>query len=63
MYLDVFLHLSDAVGKKRPEKWGTSTWFLLHNNAPAHRQFSVKGFFAKNNMTTLEHPPHSPDLA
>jgi hypothetical protein len=23
----------------------------------------VKGFLAKNNVTTLEHPPYSPDLA
>jgi len=38
-------------------------WFLLHDNAPAHRSVLVKDFLAKNNVTTLQHPPHSPDLA
>jgi len=34
----------------------------LLNNAPAHRSVFVKGFFAKNNETTAEHPPYSSDL-
>ena len=52
-----------AVRSKRPEKWRTNCWFLLHDNAPAHRLVSVKDFLAKNNVTTLEHPPYSTDLA
>jgi len=37
--------------------------FFLHDNAPAHRLVLVMDFLAKNNVTTLEHPPYSFDLA
>ena len=37
--------------------------YLLHDNAPAHWSVLVKDFLAKNNVTMLEHPPYSPDLA
>jgi transposase len=43
--------------------WRTNSWFLLHNNAPAHQSVLVKNFLAKNNVKTLEHPTFSPDLA
>ena len=56
-------HLRDAVRRKRFEKLRTNSWFLLHDNAPAHRSVLVKDFPAKNNVTTLEPPPYSPDLA
>jgi hypothetical protein len=49
--------------RKAPKKWSTISWFLLHENAPAHQSVVVKNFLAKNNVTTLEHPPYSPDLA
>jgi len=63
MYIDILLRFRDAVGRKHPEKWGSSSWFLLRDNAPAHRSFSVKDFLTKNYVTTLVHPPYSPDLA
>jgi hypothetical protein len=37
--------------------------FLFHYNAPANLPVLVKDFLATNNVTTLEHPPYSPDLA
>jgi len=37
--------------------------FFLHDNAPAHQLVLVMDFLAKNNVTTLEHPPYSFDLA
>jgi hypothetical protein len=37
--------------------------FILHDNAPTHRSVLVKDFVAKNNVTTLEHPTYSLDLA
>jgi len=40
----------------------TNSWFLLYDNAPAHRPAFVKDVLAKKNMTTLKHPPYSPDL-
>ena len=56
MYIDVLCHLRDVVGSKCPEKWRTNSWFLLHDNAPAHKSILVKDFLAKNNVTTLELP-------
>jgi transposase len=38
-------------------------WFLHLDSAPAQRSVLVKDFLAKNNVTTLQHPPYSPDLA
>ena len=52
-----------AVRRKCPEKWGTNSLFLVHDNAPAHRSVLVKYFPSTNNVTTLEHPQYSPDLA
>jgi hypothetical protein len=49
--------------RKHAEKWGTSSWSLLHDNAPAHRLVFVEGFLAKNDVTKLEYTPYSPDLA
>jgi transposase len=62
MYIDILLRLRDAIRRKRPEKWRTNSWFLHHNNAPAHRSVKVKDFLAKNKVTTMDHPPFSPAL-
>jgi len=62
MFIDIFRRLRYAVRRKRPEKWKSCSWFLLHDNAPAHRSVLVKDFLAKDNVTTPEHPPYSPDL-
>jgi histone-lysine N-methyltransferase SETMAR len=62
-YTDILRRLRDAVRRKRPEKWRTNSRFLLHDNAPAHRFVFAKYFLAKKNVTTLKHPPYSPDLA
>ena len=48
--------------RKRPEIWRTNSSFLLHDNAPAHRPVVVD-FLAKNNVTTLQHPLYSPNMA
>jgi transposase len=63
MYIDTLRRLRDAIRRKRPEKWRKHSWFLLDNNAPAHRPVSVKDILPNDNATTLEHPPYSPDLA
>jgi hypothetical protein len=52
-----------VVRRKLPEKWVTNRWFLLHNNAPTHWSLLVKDFIAANSVTTLDHPPYSPELA
>jgi histone-lysine N-methyltransferase SETMAR len=35
----------------------------LHDNAPAHKAASVCQFLTRKNVTTLYHPPYSPDLS
>jgi len=48
---------------KHIETLRTSSWFLLHDNDSAHLSILIKDFLAKNNVTALEHPPYSTDLA
>ena len=55
MHINILRRLRNAVRRKRPEKRRTNSWFLLHDNAPAHRSILVEDFLAKNNVTTLEH--------
>ena len=62
MYFGIFSLLRRAFRRKRPEKWRIKI-FLLHDNAPAHRSVLAKNFLRKNNVTTLEIPPYSSDLA
>jgi hypothetical protein len=45
------------------KKWRNNSWFLLNDNAPAHRSVLVKDFLAENNVTTPEHPPYYPGVA
>ncbi|GBM53367.1 hypothetical protein AVEN_81921-1 [Araneus ventricosus] len=63
LYLEILKRLRDAIRQKRPEKWATNDWFLLHDNAPPHRALIVKKYLARHSVTTLEQPPYSPDLA
>jgi transposase len=62
MYIDIQRRLTDAIRRKCLEKWRTSSWFLLHDNAAAHMSVLIKDFLAKNKVTTLEHPSYSLDL-
>jgi len=58
MHINIVSHFRHAVRMKRPAKWRTHSWFLVHDNAPAHRSVLVKDFFlAKYDVTTLELPP------
>ena len=61
MYIDILLRLRDAGRRKRPEKWRTNSWFLLYDNAPAHRPVLFKDFLAKKNVTKVEHPSYTLD--
>jgi hypothetical protein len=55
MYTDILRRLRDAVRRKCPEKWRTNSWFLIHDNAPAHRSGLVKDFLETANVTTVQH--------
>jgi hypothetical protein len=59
MHIDALRRLRDAVRRKRPGKWRINSWFLLLDNDTAHRSIFIKDILAKNNVSTLEHPPHS----
>jgi len=48
---------------KCPQKRRTNSRFLLPGNSPAYWSALVKDFLAKNDVTTLERVPYSPDLA
>jgi transposase len=45
----------------RSEAYAPKKMENLHN-APTHRSVLIKDFMAKDNVTTLDHPPYSPDL-
>ena len=52
-----------SVCEKRRELWQDKSWLLHHANAPAHKALSIRQFLAEKNITVLEQPPYSPDLA
>ena len=56
------MKLCEHVRRKWPELWWKG-WILHQDNVPAHNTLSVKQFLANKNITELEHPPYSPDLA
>ena len=43
--------------------WETRSWLLHDDNAPAYNASGIREFLAKNNISVLEQPPYSPDLA
>ena len=47
----------------RPAAFCCRDFFLLHDNAPAHKAASVWQFLNPKYVTTLYHPPYSPDLS
>jgi hypothetical protein len=61
MYTDILHCLRDVDRRKCLKKWRINSWFLLHDNAPAHQAVLVEDF-RSNNATTQKHPPYSPDI-
>jgi hypothetical protein len=49
--------------RKRLELFANKSWILNHDNAPAQTALSVREFLATKQITVLEHPTYSPDLA
>jgi transposase len=47
----------------RPEFQEGESWYLLHDNTPAHSSGVVSEFSAKRSIPLLFRPPISPDLA
>jgi hypothetical protein len=51
------------VRPKWPEHFTNSSWILHHDYTPAHTALSVREFLPVKQITMLEHPPCSLDLA
>jgi histone-lysine N-methyltransferase SETMAR len=62
-YVEVLKRLRESIRKKRKEMWESNFWFLHHDNAPSHTSLLVAQYLTKHNVTTIPHPPYSPDLA
>ena len=62
-YLEVLKRLREKFRWKRPKLSASNSWIAHHNNALAHTALSVREFLATKQITVLEHPAYSPDLA
>jgi len=62
-YLEVLERLREEVRRKRPERFAKNSWILHHDKAPAHTTLSEREFLAAKQVTVLELPAYSPDLA
>ena len=62
-YLEVLERLREKVRRKRPELFANKSWILHHDNAPSHTALPEREFLATKQITVLEHPAYSPDLA
>lgn len=62
-YCDVLRRLRESVRRKRPELWKNRNWLLHQDNAPPHVSLKTTQFLTDHNMTTVPHPPYSPDIA
>jgi histone-lysine N-methyltransferase SETMAR len=61
-YNEVLIKLKKRVRKKRPDLWKNG-WVLYQDNTPVHSAFSIHRFLTEKNISILQHPPYSPDLA
>jgi histone-lysine N-methyltransferase SETMAR len=62
-YCEVLKWLREGIWRKHPDKWKKNSWFLHHDNAPAHTSLAVRQFLKSKNITVVPHPSYSPDLA
>jgi transposase len=62
-YLEVLKRPREKVTWKQQEISANNSWILHHDNAPIHTALSVREFLVSKQMTVLENPPYSPDLA
>ena len=62
-YKGVMGRLLKRIQRVRPAAFCSQAFFLLHDNAPAHKAASFCQFLAPKNVTTIYQPPYSPDLS
>ena len=63
VYKEILQRLLRSVREKRRELWQDNAWLLHQDNAPAHNALSICQFLTKRNITVLDHPLYSRDLA
>ena len=62
-YQQVLIRLHNRVRRSKWELWSDKLWLFHHDNAPAHKAISVRQLLVKKQITALNYPPYSPDLA
>ncbi len=62
-YLSVLKRLVAHIRRMRSEYHKLRSWCLLHDSAKPHIAHIIQQYFAKNQITILNHPPYLPDLA
>ena len=62
-YKEVLTNLHERVRRRRPEMRKNGSWVLHQDNVLARNALSVKTFLTKLQITVLEHPLYSADLA
>ena len=62
-YKGVVGRVLKRIQRVRPAAFCSRDIFLLHDSTPAHKAASVCQFLTPKNVTTLYHPPYSPDLS
>jgi hypothetical protein len=61
--LEVLESLIEKFRQERLEVFANNSWILYHDNAPVHMALYVREFLATKQITVLEHPAYSADLA
>jgi len=62
-YKGVMDRLLKRIQRVRPAAFWPRDFFLLHDNAPAHKAASVCQFLTPKKVTTVYPNPYSPDLS
>lgn len=62
-YCQVLACLRERIRKARPHFWPNSSFKILHDNASVHTAHHTVTRMMETDMTEIEHPPYSPDLA
>ena len=62
-YLGILHRLYNRVRRARPQVWKEKSWILHYNNVLSHTLIAVQEFLTRFNITILNYPPYSRDLA
>ena len=63
VYKEILRRLIVSVWTKRRDRYENNDWLLHHDNALSHNALNIRQFITEQNVTMLDQPPYSPDLA